>query len=215
MLEKVYIETSVISYLTSRPSRDVVIAGHQQTTHDWWETQRQQFALIASQLVIQEASAGNSVFVQKRLEALKGIPLLATNEAALNLAQVLVKQGPMPQKATADALHIAIAVTNGVEYLLTWNCKHMANANMRSQVERLCRIQGYEPTVICPPTNSGKMLRNDPIVDEVRQVRERYLASFDYNLQALFDDLKHQEAQSDMDFVSYPARSIIATKLAQ
>ena len=150
-LEKVYIETSIISYLTSRPSRDVVIAGHQQTTLDWWEVQRRQFELVASQLVIREASAGDATFAQQRLEALKGITLLATSEAALTLAQVLVERGPLPQKAAADALHIAIAVTNGIEYLLTWNCKHIANASMRGQVERLCRMQGYEPTIICTP----------------------------------------------------------------
>lgn len=150
-LEKVYIETSVISYLTSRPSRDVVIAGHQQTTRDWWESQRQQFELVASQLVVREASVGDTTFAQQRLEALEGVVLLTISEAALTLARLLVERGPLPQKAAVDALHIAIAVTNGIEYLLTWNCKHIANANMRSQVERLCRTQGYEPTIICTP----------------------------------------------------------------
>lgn len=150
-LEKVYIETSVISYLTSRPSRDVVIAGHQQTTCDWWESQRQQFELVASQLVVREASAGDTTFAQRRLEVLEGIILLTTSEAALTLARLFVDRGPLPQKAAVDALHIAIAVTNGIEYLLTWNCKHIANANMRGQVERLCRTQGYEPTNICTP----------------------------------------------------------------
>ena len=150
-MEKVYIETSVVSYLTSLPSRDVVIAGHQQTTREWWLTQRQQFALVASQLVVKEASAGDTTFAQQRIDALKAVTLLVTSEAALDLAQVLVEHGPIPEKAAADALHIAIAVTNGVEYLLTWNRKHIANANMRSQVERLCRMQGYEPTTICTP----------------------------------------------------------------
>lgn len=128
-----------------------MVAGHQQTTHDWWETRRPSFELVASQLVVQEASQGNATYAQQRLQALREIPLLSINEAAIALAETFVKRGPLPPKANIDALHIATAVTNGVDYLLTWNCKHIANANMRSQIERLCRQQGYEPTVICTP----------------------------------------------------------------
>jgi predicted nucleic acid-binding protein len=148
---KVYVETSVISYLTAWPSRDIVIAGHQQTTRDWWQEQSQSFQLVASQLVIQEASAGDTVAAQERLKILKNIELLEVTEDAMNLAQVLIQSGPLPRKAAEDALHIAIAVTNGVEYLLTWNCKHIANASMRSSIERICRSAGYEPTIICTP----------------------------------------------------------------
>ena len=138
----------MISYLTALPNRDLVVAGHQQTTRDWWETRRPAFDLVASQLVIQEARQCNVTYAQNRL---REIPLLSINEAAISLAETFVNRGPLPQKANIDALHIATAVTNGVEYLLTWNCKHIANANMRNQIERLCRQQGYEPTIICTP----------------------------------------------------------------
>jgi predicted nucleic acid-binding protein len=148
---KVYVETSVISYLTAWPSRDIVIAGHQQSTRDWWQEQSQSFQLVASQLVVQEASAGDAVSAQERLEILKNIELLELTEDALSLAKVLIESGPLPRKAAEDALHIAIAVTNGVEYLLTWNCKHIANASMRSSIERICRSAGYDPTIICTP----------------------------------------------------------------
>lgn len=151
MPPKVYLETSIISYLTARPGRDVVVAGHQQTTRDWWDTQRQRFTVVASQLVVQEASAGDVNAAQQRLAQLGMVELLATSAEAVALAQTLVTQGAVPPKAAADALHIAIAVTNGVEYLLTWNCRHIANANTRHQIERLCRTQGYEPTIICTP----------------------------------------------------------------
>ena len=151
MKAKVYIETSVISYLTSRPSRDVVIAGHQQITRDWWQTQRETFDVVASQLVVQEASAGDPMAAQQRLEVLATLELLAVTEEALALAQALVVTGPMPPKAAEDALHIAIAVTSGVEYLLTWNCTHLANATMRSEIDRLYRARGYEPVIICTP----------------------------------------------------------------
>lgn len=151
MKQKVYIETTVVSYLTARPSRDVVVAGHQQITHDWWQTCRERFDLTASQLVLQEAGAGDPRAVQERLDVLAALTLVETTEEALILAQQLVREGAMPEKAAGDALHIAIAVTNGVEYLLTWNCRHLANATMRTKIEEVCRSAGYQPIIICTP----------------------------------------------------------------
>jgi predicted nucleic acid-binding protein len=148
---KVYIETTVISYLTARPNRDVVIAGHQKITHDWWQTCRERFELVASQLVVREASAGDSRAAQKRLERLATLTLLEVTEEAVTLAQELLTTGAVPEKAAEDALHLAIAVTNGVEYLLTWNCKHLANATLRTKIEDACRSAGYEPAIICTP----------------------------------------------------------------
>jgi predicted nucleic acid-binding protein len=148
---KVYIETTVISYLTARHNRDVVVAGHQQITRDWWQTCRERFELVASQLVVREASAGDSRAVQKRLDRLSTLTLLEVTEEAVTLAQELLTSGAIPEKAAEDALHLAIAVTNGVEYLLTWNCKHLANATMRTKIEDVCRAAGYEPVIICTP----------------------------------------------------------------
>ena len=151
MKAKVYIETTVISYLTVRPNRDVVIAGHQKITRDWWQTCRERFDAVASQLVVREASAGDSRAAQERLEKLATLTLLEVTEEAVSLAQELLSTGAVPEKATEDALHLAIAVTNGVEYLLTWNCKHLANATMRTKIEDVCRSAGYEPVIICTP----------------------------------------------------------------
>ena len=151
MKPKVYVETSVISYLTSRPSRDIVIAGHQQTTQDWWQNCRKTFDLVASQLVIREARAGDSLASEQRLAVLKEVQLLSVTEEAVFLANTFIETGIMPQKAAEDALHIAIAVTNSVDYLLTWNCRHIANAVIRKQVERICRARDYEPVIICTP----------------------------------------------------------------
>ena len=151
MKAKVYIETTVISYLTARPNRDVVIAGHQKITRDWWQTCRKRFDVVASQLVVREASAGDSRAAQERLEKLATLTLLEVTEEAVSLAQELLSTGAVPEKATEDALHLAIAVTNGVEYLLTWNCKHLANATMRTKIEDVCRSAGYEPVIICTP----------------------------------------------------------------
>jgi predicted nucleic acid-binding protein len=206
---KVYVETSVISYLTAWPSRDIVIAGHQQTTREWWQEQRQGFQLVASQLVIQEASAGDRVAAQERLEVLKGIELLELREDALKLAQVLTEIGPLPKKAAEDALHIAIAVTNGVEYLLTWNYKHIANAVMRSSVERMCRAAGYEPTIICTLKSYwSRAMKEDPIVEEVRHYREQHAAQFNYDLRTIYQDLKEQECRSEKVFTSYSVKQV-------
>ena|SRR5712691_941861 len=151
MEAKVYLETTFVSYLTARPSRDVVIAGHQQTTHEWWQTCRGRFDLVASQLVVQEVGAGDPQAAQERLNVLATLTLLEVTEEAMALAQELLATRAVPEKAAEDALHIAIAVTNGVEYLLTWNCKHLANATIRAKSEEVCRSAGYEPVIICTP----------------------------------------------------------------
>lgn len=148
---KVYIETTVISYLTARPTQDVILAGHQQITRDWWRHAASRFALVVSELVVNEASAGDPDAARDRLALLDSITLLDATEESLKLAQQLLKSGAIPKKAAEDAAHIAIAVTNGVEYLVTWNCRHIANATMRSQIDAVCRKSGFEPTVICTP----------------------------------------------------------------
>ncbi|MDU9050116.1 MAG: type II toxin-antitoxin system VapC family toxin [Candidatus Electrothrix sp. Rat3] len=151
MKPKVYIETTVVSYLTAWPSRDVVIAGNQQTTREWWRDATDRFELVASELVISEAATGDTDAAHARLTALESVTLLDASEEAAALAQQLIDSGAIPQKAVEDAGHIAIAVTNGVEYLVTWNCRHIANATMRSQIDKVCRNAGYEPTIICTP----------------------------------------------------------------
>jgi len=151
MKARIYVETTVISYLTARPSRDIVIAGHQQITHDWWHICREQFDIVASQLVMEEASAGDQRAAQERLRILDTIVLLEITEDALILAQELINAEALPRQSAEDALHIAIAVTNGVEYLVTWNYRHLANATKRAKIEAVCRSVGYEPAIICTP----------------------------------------------------------------
>jgi hypothetical protein len=151
MKPKAYIETTVVSYLTAWPSRDVVIAGHQQITREWWSNAADRFELVASQLVIDEASAGDPDAARDRLAALASVTLLEASDTALQLAQQLIATGAIPERAAEDAAHIAIAVTNGVEYLVTWNCRHIANATMRSQIEMACRDAGFQPAIICTP----------------------------------------------------------------
>ncbi len=151
MKSKVYIETSVISYFASRPSRDLIIAANQQATQEWWRTRKKDFEIYVSQLVIQEAGAGDVEAATSRLEALENIPLLDIVDDAIRLAEKLVEQKAIPEKASEDALHIALAAVHGMEYLLTWNFKHIANATMRANVELVCRLNGFEPPIICTP----------------------------------------------------------------
>jgi hypothetical protein len=205
---KIYLETTIISYLAARPSKDLITAAHQQVTHDWWQNRRRDFDLFSSQLVIQESSAGDAAVAKTRLQLLSDISLVQVNVDCVSLARALVERGPIPEKASVDALHIAIASVHGMDYLLTWNCKHIANAEMQTAVNRICRSAGYEPPVICTPEElSGDWLMwNDEIVEETRQVRDRYAAKFDYDLDAIYCDLKKQEEQEPEKFISLPPK---------
>jgi hypothetical protein len=145
MKPRIYLETKIPSYLTAWPSRDLVRAAHQQITREWWE-RRQDYELFVSQLVIRECEAAAA-----RLEALEGLPLLEQGEEAQSLARALLDRVPLPDRATADALHIATAAVHGMDYLLTWNCTHIANAALRGRIEVVCRDAGFEPPAICTP----------------------------------------------------------------
>ncbi len=146
----VYIETTIVSYLTARPSRDPVLAAHQTLTRAWWRG-RAAYELRVSQLVLDEASAGNAVMCARRLRALRGLPVLALTDSATQVAKELVRKGALPEKATVDAFHIGVAAAHHVTYLLTWNCKHLANATMRGTIEAVCRSTGVTPPIICTP----------------------------------------------------------------
>ncbi|MBK9266389.1 MAG: type II toxin-antitoxin system VapC family toxin [Polyangiaceae bacterium] len=150
MKPTLYVETTIISYLTSRPSHDLVRAAHQQVTRDWWDA-RSAFDLYISQFVLDEAGAGDLEASQRRLAALEGIALLDVVSEARLLAAEILRLGGMPAKAYVDALHVAVAAAHGIDYLLTWNCKHIANPAMRGKVEMICRATGFEAPVICTP----------------------------------------------------------------
>jgi predicted nucleic acid-binding protein len=151
MKARVYIETTIPSYLAARPSRDLLIAAHQQLTRDWWEFRRPAFGLYVSEPVLEEAAAGDAVLAKKRLELMENIPVLALTSGILKVAESLVAEGTIPRKAAGDALHIAIATSYGCEYLLTWNCRHIANAEIQRAARLVVRKQGFELPIICTP----------------------------------------------------------------
>jgi hypothetical protein len=150
MNPKTYVETTIISYLTARPSRDLVRAAHQQVTEEWWRG-RAAHDLYISQFVIDEAGRGDPKAAARRLEAIRGIPLLDLTVDVGALATDLLTKGGLPEKARVDALHVATATVNGMDYLLTWNCKHIANATLRGKIEEICRSAGFAPPIICTP----------------------------------------------------------------
>ena len=156
MRPKVYLETTIPSYLTARPSRDLVVAAHQEVTREWWEVRRNEFDLFVSQYVLDEAVLGDPDATRRRMEALAGIPLLDSTEDAFALADAILQRLELPQKAWTDCMHIAIAATNGIEYLLTWNCAHIANAEFREPISAVCGDFGVEPPIICTPDEFSK-----------------------------------------------------------
>jgi len=128
-----------------------VTAARQQVTREWWEESLNQFDTYISALVLEEASGGDPISAGRRLEALKGIPVLETTDAAEDLAAALVEVGPIPESHSEDALHIALAITNGMDFLVTWNFHHINNAKMKKGIARIAEENGYECPVICSP----------------------------------------------------------------
>lgn len=151
MKPTVYLETTIIGYPATRVSGVLRVAANQQTTRDWWENHRRHFDVLVSRFVVDECSDGDPDAAKERLAYLNGIPLLEISENVHTLAASLLSDVPLPERGTIDALHISVAAVNGVEYLLTWNCRHIANPSLRPQIERVCRDAGFEPPVICTP----------------------------------------------------------------
>ena len=151
MKSRLYLETTIPSYLTSRSSRDLIIAGHQQVTRERWERRRDTFQLYLSQLVIDEVSAGDPDAAREPLKALRDLPLLDITPEVTELASGILDSGKIPRKAATDAAHIAIAAVHGMDFLVTWNCVHIANAVIAKSLAFICREHACECPVICTP----------------------------------------------------------------
>jgi hypothetical protein len=150
MRPRVYIETTVLSYLTAWPSRDLVRAAHQQITIEWWAA-RDAFELFVSDAVLAEIGRGDTAAAEERIAVCEGIQVLAATDDAQEIAYALLDAGAIPRKAAIEAVHISIATVHGMDFLLTWNCTHIVNAVMRPKIERVCRNAGFEPPTICTP----------------------------------------------------------------
>ncbi len=151
MSTTVYIETSVVSYLTSRTSRDLVVAAMQALTQEWWKETRGRYELRVSVLVLEEASRGDREAASRRLAVISALPVLTLNEKAERLANLLLEKGLIPGNSAEDAFHIAIAASHGIDYLVTWNFRHINNAEMRLRIQKTVESAGYACPVICSP----------------------------------------------------------------
>jgi len=150
-MDTVYIETSIVSYLQQRPSLQVVMAARQLLTHQWWNDERAKYELVTSQYVLDEASAGDPTCAAERMKLLDGILLLGLDPQVGIIANEIISRAILPQKAAVDALHIAMVAHHKVQYLLTWNCKHIANARILPRIHDALTNLGYPIPIICTP----------------------------------------------------------------
>ena len=148
---KVYIETTVVSYLAARLSRNATMAARQQATRQFWHEHAHRFVLVISPTVISEVRRGDTEAIQHRLNLVSDITRLPMSGTISNLTQNLLNTGAVPRNAEADATHIAIAAVHNIEYLATWNYKHIANVHKRQHIEQVCRNSGFQPAIICTP----------------------------------------------------------------
>jgi hypothetical protein len=151
MSKRIYVETTISGYLTARPSRDIVQAARQQLTREWWNSKRHSYDLCISQIVLDEAAAGNEDAAQRRMAVLADLPLLDLSLDVDELAEKIMASGLLPERASRDAVHIAVACVHNVDFLLTWNCRHIANANIIKDLQHIIVDAGYEMPVICTP----------------------------------------------------------------
>ena len=151
MKPKLYLETTIASYLVARPSREATIRARQLSTEAWWKKRLADFEIYISDVVRLEASAGDSVPAAKRMALIRAFAVLEATPEAKGLTNALVGPGLLPAKAIRDAAHLGIAAANGIHFLLTWNFRHIANAEILQRVEAVCEDHGLKCPVVCTP----------------------------------------------------------------
>ena len=205
-----YVDTSLVSYLTGRLSSDEVVAEYQQASRNWWRNAPGRFEIFVSELVLKEASKGNRDAARLRLKALEGVARLDVTKDTGKLADALLDARAVPSGEKSDATHIAISVTCGVDFLLSWDFKHIVNPNVLPKIEQVCRQMGYaELPVICTPNEAAaqmtKEIPNNPIIAEVRAARTEYSSQFK-DVTEMIEDLRVAQARSGREYFSFRKR---------
>ena len=206
----VYIEPTVVSYLVARPSGNAKLASWQRTTRQLWYDYADKFEFVVSSLVRDEVEQGNPIAAQRRLEALLHLTVLEMLPEANTLAQKLIDTGAVPQDFGPDAQHIAIATVHGVEYLVSWNHKHIVNVNKLEHIKQVCRETGFRPITICTPAELIEEIQMkeaqekdlDPILEECYRIKAEYAAKFN-SLDELYTHLKAREEKEKQQGVKY------------
>jgi len=150
-LPKLYLETTIPSYLTARRSRDLRLAADQEATEEWWENKRNEYQLFVSEAVLDEAGHGDTRFAARRLSLLNGLPKLRTIPEVDALVERLLRDQIIPAIAAPDAVHLALSAAHGMDYLPAWNCKHIHNLKLERRVEAACQAHGFVCPIICTP----------------------------------------------------------------
>lgn len=151
---RIYIESTIPSYVVARPARDILQAARQQLTRDWWELQREGHELFTSQVVLDEIAGGDAAMASQRLQLLHDVPLLELTVEANELGREILFSGLLPASADGDAAHIALATVHEMDILLTWNCRHIANAAIQQRLRRLAEKHGYTLPSLATPEES-------------------------------------------------------------
>ena len=211
---KVYIETTAVSYLVARPSTDATLSVRQRVTRQFWEDYSDNFEFIVSDVVITEIRQGDKIAAQRRIDALAGLTVLDLSSEAVILALELINAGAVPPHSLPDAQHIAVAVVNGIEYLTSWNYKHIVNETKRQHIDQVCQAAGYRPTILCTPAELIEEIHvkekehppMDPILEECYKMKEEFAARFK-TMQELVDYLKAENKKNKAEgwkYVSLP-----------
>ncbi len=150
-MDIVYIETTVVGNIAGRMHPNPDVASRQRITRDWWTTATVRYRLVTSKLTLDECGEGDPSAASERLEILEGVPILDASDEAETLAELLMDRKAVPATEPRDALHIATAATNGVQFIATWNFKHILNPHLQAQIAGTCREAGFIPPVICTP----------------------------------------------------------------
>lgn len=215
MKPRVYLESSVVRCLSGRLSHDLRTLCDQLDARDWWQHAPARFELVASPLVVDEERVGNHQSGHGSRTALRSLRIVRPSDASEILVQRLIDSRALPEEATQDAAHVAIAVTNGVEYLATWNFLHIANPANASKINLVCRESGYRPTVICTPAQlvgvQGDQPTDDPMIAEIRGYRDKQAARFGYDAAAIVRHYRDLLEVSGRRSVQYPPRRLVAT----
>lgn len=201
---KVYIETTVVSYLVARPSNDITVSSRQQATQRLWEEYSDAFEFVTSEIVLGEAERGDPREARRRTAMLDNLRELRLSPESTAFAHELIDAGAVPMQFLADAQHIAIAVVHSIEYLVSWNYKHIVNETKRQHIIDVCLTAGYQPTTVCTPEALIKEIqmkehvepKTDPILEECYRMKAEFSAQFN-SLEELYDYLKAREKEGE------------------
>lgn len=214
MKPRVYVETSVVRYLNGRLSHDIRVLCNQITTLDWWRHAKTRLELVASPLVVDQEGVRDLQLAYESRSALQLLTIIHPSDASESLVQQLTDSHALPEEASLEAAHIAIAVANGVEYLATWNFRHIANPANASKINLVCREAGYRPTVICTPAQLVEVRddepRDDPLIAQIREYRDKQAARFEYDAAAITKHYRALHEASGRPSVQYPSRRLDA-----